>query len=385
MEHKLLLVTFCFLFCITTSAQNHNPYRDIGKQGKVITLTGGKYDEAFDEDSIQQIGSALINIHTMQLVKLKLTPEEQRQFDNSSSARFLSVDPLTKKYSWLTPYQFAGNTPIQSIDLDGAEPIKVIMGFGGITFDKPKITKSSQWYVYLVANSTSSSDPFTIMVDEKTFNSAAQYNSANLNYQFYSSFDDKKQYYDWAQLQVDKKGIKSKWFSMDATIVGPTEVGLTDLDIINYLSPSTHQFLNNIGDIVLEENMKVYNQLNTKGSFNGKTSGASLDQELLYNEQTKIQDYMSKQDSKSLSKYLGEYNSGFKLFQKFKGSDHYLNTASSIIGGNIDFGNLEHRLIIGEVLLYQKYSLKIDDTARSQIINIAKEGVSRYNKEKTKQ
>jgi len=37
------------------------------------------------------------------------------------AGRFLSVDPLTKKYPELTPYQFASNTPIQAIDLDGLE------------------------------------------------------------------------------------------------------------------------------------------------------------------------------------------------------------------------------------------------------------------------
>jgi RHS repeat-associated protein len=36
-------------------------------------------------------------------------------------ARFLSVDPLTKKYPELMPYQFASNTPIRATDLDGAE------------------------------------------------------------------------------------------------------------------------------------------------------------------------------------------------------------------------------------------------------------------------
>ena len=35
--------------------------------------------------------------------------------------RFLSVDPITKDYPELTPYQFASNTPIQAIDLDGLE------------------------------------------------------------------------------------------------------------------------------------------------------------------------------------------------------------------------------------------------------------------------
>lgn len=35
--------------------------------------------------------------------------------------KFQSVDPLNKSYPWYTPYQFSGNTPIQSTDLDGAE------------------------------------------------------------------------------------------------------------------------------------------------------------------------------------------------------------------------------------------------------------------------
>lgn len=33
----------------------------------------------------------------------------------------MSVDPLTAKYPWYTPYQFAGNKPIWAIDVDGLE------------------------------------------------------------------------------------------------------------------------------------------------------------------------------------------------------------------------------------------------------------------------
>jgi RHS repeat-associated protein len=36
-------------------------------------------------------------------------------------SKFLSIDPLTKNYPELTPYQFASNTPIQAMDLDGLE------------------------------------------------------------------------------------------------------------------------------------------------------------------------------------------------------------------------------------------------------------------------
>ena len=40
---------------------------------------------------------------------------------NPGLGRFLSVDPLTKSYPMLTPYQFASNQPIWGIDLDGLE------------------------------------------------------------------------------------------------------------------------------------------------------------------------------------------------------------------------------------------------------------------------
>lgn len=40
---------------------------------------------------------------------------------NPALARFLSVDPLTKSYPMLTPYQFGSNRPIDGIDLDGLE------------------------------------------------------------------------------------------------------------------------------------------------------------------------------------------------------------------------------------------------------------------------
>ena len=39
-------------------------------------------------------------------------------------ARFISVDPITAQYPELTPYQFASNTPIQAVDLDGLEGVR---------------------------------------------------------------------------------------------------------------------------------------------------------------------------------------------------------------------------------------------------------------------
>jgi RHS repeat-associated protein len=43
---------------------------------------------------------------------------------NPKIGKFLSVDPLTKSYPMLTPYQFASNRPIDGVDLDGLEYLR---------------------------------------------------------------------------------------------------------------------------------------------------------------------------------------------------------------------------------------------------------------------
>ena len=59
-------------------------------------------------------------------------------------ARFKSVDPLIKSYPWFTPYQFAGNKPINSIDLDGLESKTVIHWVDKVQGDGAlKITKTT--------------------------------------------------------------------------------------------------------------------------------------------------------------------------------------------------------------------------------------------------
>ena len=50
---------------------------------------------------------------------------------NPRIGRFFNVDPLTKDYAELTPYQFASNMPISAIDLDGLEAKLSIAGSGG--------------------------------------------------------------------------------------------------------------------------------------------------------------------------------------------------------------------------------------------------------------
>lgn len=115
----LLLTTFG-----NVTAQDKNPFKNIGKEGNTLTLSNDKYEELFDQDSIQQIGSALVNIRQMKVIKLLESEKEtERLLDNSLASRFLSVDPLAFSFPWNSPYSYAENDVIRSIDLDGKEKL----------------------------------------------------------------------------------------------------------------------------------------------------------------------------------------------------------------------------------------------------------------------
>ena len=55
--------------------------------------------------------------------------------------KFLSVDPLTKSYPMLTPYSFAENDVIRSIDLDGLEKYIVIRFYSSGILYKTILTR----------------------------------------------------------------------------------------------------------------------------------------------------------------------------------------------------------------------------------------------------
>ncbi|MDI9312562.1 MAG: RHS repeat-associated core domain-containing protein [Limnohabitans sp.] len=72
-----------------------------------------------------------------------------RMYD-SRIARFNSNDPLKAKYPWLTPYQFASNTPIQAEDIEGGEARIVTIGTGSdgkqyTTVFQMSDYKSNEW------------------------------------------------------------------------------------------------------------------------------------------------------------------------------------------------------------------------------------------------
>lgn len=96
--------------------------------------------------------------------------------------RFLSVDPLQTDYPWYTPFQFAGNSPILNVDLDGLETCNY-----NLLMDE-KTGKSK-----LVQTSVEHGSLFNALTVQKVnYNGGIYVIDAEWNYSPYHGFDNVK-------------------------------------------------------------------------------------------------------------------------------------------------------------------------------------------------
>lgn len=93
------------------------------------TLSKGQYAEFHQLSKEEIIGALIFDTEEKKVIAYK----KEESINPAVVSRFLSVDPLAPEYPWYTPYQFAGNTPIQAIDLDGLEPDFIIDEHGHLT------------------------------------------------------------------------------------------------------------------------------------------------------------------------------------------------------------------------------------------------------------
>jgi len=106
---------------------------------------------------------------------------------NPGLGRFLSVDPLQKKFADLTPYQFSGNTPVMAVDLDGKEPKILISN---------KETGYTKMQVY--------GDPDTKAIVVKTYEVEMQYTNDKGETTNLGTFNVTRD--GWFDLGTDKEG-----------------------------------------------------------------------------------------------------------------------------------------------------------------------------------
>lgn len=125
--------------------KNPSPFSTIdpkdAKTAKYHALFGGMFKEVFLEQPSENYGHFVFNTKTKQLQTFDIKAQENDLIDPVAFAydfgermydarlgRFTSTDALTSQFPMWTPYQFAGNRPIDCIDLDGLEPAKIVYG-----------------------------------------------------------------------------------------------------------------------------------------------------------------------------------------------------------------------------------------------------------------
>jgi len=139
MKHTVLFA-FMGLASLLGNAQSINPYESFGYQSKheyVMTKAALTIDNTDRSASI--VSRIIIDAENkVAYIYGKDSSLISEVYLNEDEVmRFLSVDPLTKKYPQLTPYQFASNQPIWAIDLDGTEAkIKITTEVTGYTVQR---------------------------------------------------------------------------------------------------------------------------------------------------------------------------------------------------------------------------------------------------------
>jgi hypothetical protein len=115
-----IYIMFSMLLCFFV-VSNHAAAKDhTGKdKTKGLTLSNGRYEEFFDQDSIEQIGSVLYNVNTQRVVGFIEEDTVSSTVKPEIISRWLSIDPLASHYPGISPYVFVANNPIRNIDPDG--------------------------------------------------------------------------------------------------------------------------------------------------------------------------------------------------------------------------------------------------------------------------
>jgi len=121
---KLIFIAIFAFSMQSIYAQNPNPFKSIGKPApEFLSLTNGKYPEIFENDTLRKIGSVMFNTRTNKIEYFIETDTiySEATLQPEIVSRWLSQDPLARKYPSMSPYSGMGNNPILLVDIDGRD------------------------------------------------------------------------------------------------------------------------------------------------------------------------------------------------------------------------------------------------------------------------
>ncbi|MEQ8909420.1 MAG: hypothetical protein RIC95_09520 [Vicingaceae bacterium] len=120
---RFISLLFSFVFLSALMAQE-NPFEEYDYQPQMATMSGGKYKEFHDRDTIVRIGNLVYNTKSERIIGFE---QEDTVVSEATMAvdvvsRWISPDPKAKELPSWSPYAYGLDNPILFIDPDGQFP-----------------------------------------------------------------------------------------------------------------------------------------------------------------------------------------------------------------------------------------------------------------------
>lgn len=131
-----------FVLCLSAFAFCQQPFEKYGYKVKVATLSKGKYHEFFDQDTVVQIGTVVINTISGKIVGFVTfdTTYSEANLNPELISRWISPDPYANAYYSYSPYSYVTNNPIIYIDSEGGFKIPVHRNITARALDRAGLT-----------------------------------------------------------------------------------------------------------------------------------------------------------------------------------------------------------------------------------------------------
>lgn len=143
-KYFTLISALLFSACLFAQNEPIQPFEELGIRVKVLTLSNGKYQESFPNDTIFRFGSAMFNRVTGEVVSIVVDDTLYGEYNLKPEvvSRWLSPDPLAADFPSWSPYTYTYNNPILYVDPDGRS------GIASIDTKNKTITITSHFFVY---------------------------------------------------------------------------------------------------------------------------------------------------------------------------------------------------------------------------------------------
>jgi len=121
---------------LSYAAHAQQPFLKYGLKVKVATLSNGRFQEFFTNDSLRRIGSVVYDTRLRRVAYLLPPDSLVGHAKPDITSRWMSPDPLAEKYMHVSPYVFGADNPVRYADVDGRDIVDSKGNHVQLTFNK---------------------------------------------------------------------------------------------------------------------------------------------------------------------------------------------------------------------------------------------------------